>query len=148
MLKINKILSKKIKFPLSLRGLFPFCHSRESGNPFSLSLRGAKQRSNLNHNGFTLIELMIAITILALAIFGIFHAYSVGFLGMADTRDRTVATNYAREAMEDVKNMNFELITNENLSTAEIIDAKFNRVITVVDEHDNLKKITTFGLLE
>jgi hypothetical protein len=86
---------------------------------------------------------MIAVTILALAVFGIFHAYSVGFLGMADTRDRTVATNYAREAMEDVKNMNFELITNENLSTAEIIDAKFTRVISVNTEDVNLKKITT-----
>ena len=141
MLKINKILSKKIKFPLSLRGLFPFCHSRESGNPSLLSLRGAKQRSNLN--GFSLIELMIAVTILALAIFGIFHAYSVGFLGMADARDRTVATNYAREAMEDVKNMDFELVTNENLGTAESVGEKFTRVISVNTENGNLKKITT-----
>ncbi|GAG58754.1 unnamed protein product, partial [marine sediment metagenome] len=41
------------------------------------------------------------------------------------------------------KNMEFELITNENLSTPEIIDEKFNRVVTISDEHDNLKKITT-----
>jgi prepilin-type N-terminal cleavage/methylation domain-containing protein len=143
MLKINKILSKKVKFPLSLRGLFPFCHSRESGNPSFLSFRGVKQQSNLNHNGFSLIELMIAITILALAIFGIFHAYSVGFLGMADARDRTVATNYAREAMEDVKNMDFELVTNENLGTAESVGEKFTRVISVNTENGNLKKITT-----
>ena len=93
--------------------------------------------------GFSLIELMIAAAILVIALLGIFHAYSVGFMGMADARDRTVATNYAREAMEDIKNMDFELITNENLSTAEIIDGKFNKVVTVVDEHDNLKKITT-----
>lgn len=118
---LNKILFKKIKFPPSLRE--------------------AKQRSNIS--GFSLIELMVAITILAMGIFGIFYAFSAGFMGMADARDRTVATNYAREAMEDVKNMDFELVTNENLSTAEIIDAKFNRVITVADEHDNLKKITT-----
>jgi hypothetical protein len=62
---------------------------------------------------------------------------------MADSRDRTVATNYAQEAMENIKNMEFELITNENLSTPEIIDGKFNRVVTISDEHDNLKKITT-----
>jgi len=108
-----------------------------------LSLRGAKRRSNLNISGFSLIELMVAVVILALAIFGIFHAYSVGFMGMADARDRTVATNYAREAMEDIKNMDFELITNENLSTAEIIDGKYNRVTTIIDEDSNLKKITT-----
>lgn len=138
---LNKILSKKIKSPLLLLGLFPFCHSRESGNPSSLSLRGAKQRSNLN--GFSLIELMIAITILAVAVFGIFHAYSVGFLGMADARDRTVATNYAREAMEDVKNMDFELVTNENLGIAESVGEKFTRVISVNTENGNLKNITT-----
>ena len=67
-----------------------------------MSLRGAKQRSNLN--GFSLIELMVAVVILTLAILGIFQAYSVSFMGMADARDRTVATNYAREAMEDIKN--------------------------------------------
>ena len=140
MSKINKILSKKIKFPLSLRGLFPFCHSRESGNPSSLSLQGAKRRSNLNHNGFTLIELMIAVAILALAVFGIFHAYSVGFLGMADARDRTVATNYAREAMEDVKNMDFDQIITQSRNY--IDGTKYEREV-IVQESTNLKKVTT-----
>jgi hypothetical protein len=86
---------------------------------------------------------MVAVVILSMVIFGIFQAYSAGFMGMADARDRTVATNYAQEAMEDIKNMEFELITNENLSTPEIIDGKFNRVVTISDEYDNLKKITT-----
>jgi prepilin-type N-terminal cleavage/methylation domain-containing protein len=142
MLKINKILSKKIKFPLSLRGLFPFCHSRESGNLSFLSFRGVKQQSNLNHNGFSLIELMIAVTILALAVFGIFHAYSVGFMGMADARDRTVATNYAREAMEDVKNMDFEKIvtTTKSVITSNI---KYRVDVNVSLESPNLKKVFT-----
>jgi len=141
MLKINKILSKKIKSPLSLRGLFPFCHSRESGNPSSMSFRGEKQRSNLK--GFSLIELMIAAVILALAVLGIFLAFSNAWMGMANARDRTVATNYAREAMEDVKNMDFELVTFGNLGTAESVGAKFTRVIIVNTENENLKKIDT-----
>jgi len=141
MLKINKILSKKIHFHVSLRGLFPFCHSRESGNLSSLSLRGTKQRSNLK--GFSLIELMVAVVILAIALIGIFLAFNSGWMGMANARDRTVATNYAREEMEDIKNMDFELITNENLGIAEIIEEKFNRVVTVIDEHSNLKNIKT-----
>jgi len=102
---LNKMLSKKIKS--------------------FLSLRGAKRRSNLNLRGFSLIELMVAVAILAMAIFGIFHAYSTGFMGMADARERTVASNYAREAMEDIKNMEFELITNENLSAEVTFDGKF-----------------------
>jgi prepilin-type N-terminal cleavage/methylation domain-containing protein len=144
MLKINKILLRKIKSPLSLRGLFPFCHSRESGNPSHLSLRGEKRRSNLN--GFSLIELMVAAVILAIALLGIFQAYSVGFMGMADARDRTVATNYLRETIEDFKNMNFNKVKDEPITL--IPGTKFHRGSIVLDlekkgEVVTLKKVIT-----
>jgi hypothetical protein len=85
---------------------------------------------------------MVAIAILAMAIFGIFHAYSVGFMGMADARDRTVATNYAREAMEDVKNMDFEKMTT---TTKSVINAnkKYRVDINVSQESINLKNVST-----
>jgi len=104
-------------------------------------LRGVKRRSNLNNSGFSLIELMVAIVILALAIFGIFHAYSTGFMGMADARDRTVASNYAREAMEDIKNMDFDqIITQER--TAISSNIKYEREI-IVQPSVNLKRVTS-----
>jgi len=141
---LNKILLRKIKFPLSWRGVFSFCHSRESGNPSSLSLRGAKQRSNLK--GFSLIELMVAVVILALAVLGIFQAYSVGFMGMADARDRTVATNYLQETLEDYKNMDFKKVKDEPITL--IVGTKFHRGSIVLDleKKDNvvtLKKVIT-----
>jgi len=156
---LNKILSKKIKFPLSLRGLFPFCHScfpfchsRESGNPSFLSFRGVKQQSNFNLNGFSLIELMVAVAILALVIFGIFQAYSTGFMGMADARDRTVATNYVQEKMEELKNADFDTVADE-ASSPIVGDAKFSRNVNVeyidgstnliVASPTNLKRVTT-----
>ena len=120
-------------------------------------LRGTKQtrpcvsrRSNLN--GFTMIELMVAVAVLAMAVLGISQAYSVGFMGMADARDRTVATNFAREAMENVKNMDFELIIitdEENPVVPEILNGKFNRLVTIakeiIDEVEilELKKVNT-----
>jgi len=90
--------------------------------------------------GFTLIELMVAVAILAVAILGIFHAYSVGFMGIADARDRTVATNYARKAMEDIKNMDFEKITTQFRDF--IGGTKFEKEV-IVQESTNLKKVTT-----
>ena len=122
MLKINKILSKKIKSPLSLRE--------------------EERRSNLS--GFSLIELMVAIAILAMAIFGIFHAYSAGFMGMADARDRTVATNYLQEMIEDFKNMDFNQVKSEPITP--LPDTKFSRGayvlnLEVIDEVVTLKKV-------
>ena len=105
-------------------------------------MRGAKRRSNLS--GFSLIELMVAIAILAMAIFGIFHAYSAGFMGMADARDRTVATNYAREKMEEIKNKHFDDVIDE--SPAYIIpgQTKFKREVVVEDKFvGELIKVTT-----
>ena len=94
----------------------------------------------LSKNGFSLIELMVAVAILAIAIFGIFHAYSAGFMGMADARDRTVATNYAREAMEDIKNKDFDQIVTQ--SRYSIDETKYEREV-IVQESTNLKKVTT-----
>ncbi|MCK4241289.1 MAG: prepilin-type N-terminal cleavage/methylation domain-containing protein [Candidatus Atribacteria bacterium] len=108
---------------------------------FPLSLRGAKRRSNLK--GFSLIELMVAVVILAMAIFGIFLAFSTGFQGMADARDRTVATNYAQEKMEELINKPFEDITDEPLDYIPG-QTKFERKVDVTDEVvGEIKKVTT-----
>lgn len=147
MLKIKKIFTKKIKYPLSLRGLFPFCHSRspfchsrEGGNPSSQSLRSDQR--NFNPSGFSLIELMVAAVILSMVIFGIFLAFGTGFRGMVDARERTVATNYAREAMEDIKNMDFEKITTTTKSVTSS-NTKYRVDVNVSLEEPNLKKIIT-----
>jgi len=95
----------------------------------------------LSHKGFSLLELMVAVVILAIAIFGIFHAYSTGFMGMADARDRTVATNYAREEMENVKNNSSWRDSSSSYSSEK---GKFliNVIITDPNEED-LCNITT-----
>ena len=101
--------------------------------------------SKFSKKGFSLIELMVAVVILAMAIFGIFHAYSAGFMGMADARDRTVATNYAQEKMEEIINKPFESITDEILTDISV--TKFGREVTVTQylgiSIDDLKKVTT-----
>ncbi len=106
----------------------------------------------LSKNGFSLIELMVAAAILSLAIFGIFQAYSTGFLGMFDARDRTVATNYVQEKMEELKNADFDTVADE--ASSQIVgDIKFSRNVNVeyidgstniiVAVPTNLKRVTT-----
>jgi len=101
-----------------------------------------KINRKLSKKGFSLIELMVAVVILALAIFGIFQAYSVGFMGMADARDRTVATNYLREAMENVKNTDFDKIQQTYKSVTNA-NKEYKIYVTFSAETDNLKKIFT-----
>lgn len=87
---------------------------------------------------------MVAVVILVMAIFGIFHAYSVGFMGMADSRDRTVATNYMREIMEDIKNTDFDAIKKkEGTDFIFISGKKFTKYVTVDETRDNIKKVST-----
>jgi len=60
-----------------------------------------KINRKLSKKGFTLVELMVAVAILAIAAIGIFQAFSVGFQSMADAKYRTVATNIAQEKLEE-----------------------------------------------
>ncbi len=92
--------------------------------------------------GFSLIELMVAVVILAIATLGIYQAYSVSFTGMADARDRTVATNYVRQAMEGIKNMDFDKIITQSRSYITGSKHKYEREV-IVQESTNLKKVTT-----
>jgi hypothetical protein len=89
---------------------------------------------------------MVAAAILAIALLGIFQAYSVGFMGMADARDRTVATNYLREMIEDFKNMDFNKVKDESVTL--IPGTKFRRgaIVLDIEKKDNivtLKKVIT-----
>ena len=96
----------------------------------------------LSKKGFSLIELMVAVVILVLAVLGIFLAFSNGWMGMANARDRTVATNYAREAMENVKNMDFEKIITTTKSVTNA-SKKYRVDVNVLLEDPNLKKVLT-----
>jgi len=79
---------------------------------------------------------MVAVVILSIAVLGIFLAFSSAWMGMAVGRDITVATNYARGAMEEIKNKTFEIIEISEGTRITIDDekGKFSILATVQNE--------------
>lgn len=101
-------------------------------------LQKLNKKLSRDQEGLTLIELMIAVVILALVALGLFQAFTVAFQSMADSKDRTMATNYAQQILEDYKNMHFERIQP---FSGPIVDTKFYQDISVSSIEDNLKRI-------
>ena len=95
-----------------------------------------KINKKLSEQGFSLIELMVAVVILAMVVFGIFLAFTTGFQGMADARERTVATNIAQKIMEDIKNNN----AVEDEYPPETISGK---IYTINVDHPTADDLTT-----
>jgi prepilin-type N-terminal cleavage/methylation domain-containing protein len=109
-------------------------------------------------NGFSLIELLLAVTILVIAIVPLMDSITASFQYTQAGRENTVFLNYARQKMEDVLAMRFDSIpvsaspgTPTALSdTVTIAGQSVNRIV-LVDLYDgngdsvpdsDLKKVT------
>ena len=98
----------------------------------------------ISKKGFSLIELMVAVVILAMVIFGIFLAFTTGFRGMAESKDRTEAVNYLQKTLEEYKDMPFKKIVDRPMT--QISGTKYSQGVIVIDTVEDsgetkLKKI-------
>ncbi len=100
-----------------------------------------KNKLSRNQKGFSLIELMVAVAILALAAFGIFQAFTAGFQGMAEARDRTEAVNYLQKTLERYRNLPFEKIVDQRITP--IPGTKYSQgvLVDVRPDEPKLKKV-------
>jgi len=87
---------------------------------------------------------MVAVVILAMVIFGIFLAFTTGFQGMAESKDRTEAVNYIQKTLEEYKDMPFKKIVDRPMT--QISGTKYSQGVIVIDTVEDsgetkLKKI-------
>ncbi|HHX86762.1 MAG TPA: type II secretion system protein [Firmicutes bacterium] len=62
----------------------------------------------INQQGFLLIELLVAVTVLGLVAAPILAAFITGYSSLAGAGEKTCAINLARRQMEQVKSMGYQ----------------------------------------
>jgi type II secretion system protein I len=95
----------------------------------------------LSKKGFSLIELMVALAILGIAALGIFQAYTTGFQAMADSKDRTVATNIAQKKLEEVKNSVSVAYPYYSIGYQELNGKTFTIIVATNSVEENLEQV-------
>jgi prepilin-type N-terminal cleavage/methylation domain-containing protein len=75
-------------------------------------------RTATKQEGFTLIEVLVAIAILAFAIMTVFSIYSYCMLEIRRAKNRTIATNYAQQMMEMICSTPHDISHYHDLTTA------------------------------
>jgi prepilin-type N-terminal cleavage/methylation domain-containing protein len=99
-----------------------------SRTPRSLTVRLAASR----HGGFSLIELLIGMSILAVGLLAIAGMFSTGYMDVAGGGKTTMATTAARQLLEDIRTLPFDRLTDlngfntSNTGTVPAVDVALN----------------------
>ena len=78
-----------------------------------------RQLPSRTHHGFTLLEVLIAIVVLAIGLLGLSAMTISTIRGLAISEDMTTATNLAQEKMEDIKGTVYASISQANYPVEE-----------------------------
>ena len=110
-------------------------------NADAISGRMTKKRGNLPLAGFTLVEVLFVMVILAFCLCGLLATYINMFFLTDLTRDLTLATNAVRARMEEIKRVSFASLGN---STFNLTDYGFpsNQSKGVVEVQGNYSNYT------
>lgn len=95
-------------------------------------------------NGFSLIEVIIAMTILAFALAAIFTVFTVGTSDIDYGRRETIATTVAQEKMEELRSRHYaDTLLKSDSDTVEINNFEVIRRWTITEnDSQNLKEIS------
>jgi len=105
-----------------------------------------------SQQGFLLIELLVAVTVLGLVAAPILTAFITGYSSLAGAGDKTCALNLARRQMEQVKGMGFQgaylYYIEQGNSPQTTRDGLFSLETRVTPECLSIKKQGAEGNLE
>jgi prepilin-type N-terminal cleavage/methylation domain-containing protein len=104
-------------------------------------LQKLNKKLSRSNKGFSLVELMVAVAILALAALAIFNAFTNAFQAMADARYRTVATNIAQQKLEAVKNSIGIAYPYYNIDTQVVGGITYTTIVVTNSLDDNLEEV-------
>ncbi|MCE5253811.1 MAG: prepilin-type N-terminal cleavage/methylation domain-containing protein [Actinomycetia bacterium] len=79
-----------------------------------LTNRSHTQAAHANNQGFTLIEVMVAVLLLFAALAGILPFFLTGLSQASTDRYRSIANNVARERMEEIRQLDYREITMDS----------------------------------
>lgn len=96
----------------------------------------------LTKNGVTLIELIVAFTLLTVGSTTLIHMMTVGMFADSNLEQSIIAMNLANERMEEIKNTAFASISSGTETGSSIGFSVFdNRVVTVTNTASDLKDV-------
>ena len=69
-----------------------------------------KKRKMLNNNGFTLIEILLAIAVISIGMFAVMSSITMVIKGNMHSRKSTIATTLAIDKIEDLKRLGYNTV--------------------------------------
>lgn len=106
-----------------------------------LKRRSFSNNSIRDERGFTLIEVVMATSILVVALIPILLMFNTGVKATNKANYHSVALSLAQERVEQLRDSNYNDITSATDAAITIDLATFNRTLTVTEPESNLKQI-------
>ena len=90
--------------------------------------------------GFTLLEVLLAVLLVAVGFVALSQAFSLGLFASGNNESLLVGTHLAQEKMEEIRNKSYANVTNETRTAVSGFSA-FDREVVVSTPSANLKQV-------
>ncbi|MFC1699276.1 prepilin-type N-terminal cleavage/methylation domain-containing protein [Candidatus Omnitrophota bacterium] len=93
--------------------------------------------------GFTLLEILIALVVVATSVIVIMGLFADALVGSVDAENITIAMNLAQRRTEEIRNLDYDTGVVDEPKDAVSGFAGFQRDVVVSESETDLKQVTT-----